>query len=164
MNDVTKKRTTRLESSQIHEIAAVLDNKLELTDAMATADYMSLAVNNLESIITKISDEEKSLKSLKAKLKSQIETVKIGSAQWLESMGVSKLEGLTCSSITTFQPAVSEKLIIVNKESLINQGYFKTTLDETAVKEAIRNDVKVEGAEIELIHKEAYIKVNPRRP
>ena len=78
-------------------------------------------------------------------------------------VGIDKLSGLYVSSVSISKANQRKKLKVLNEESLINQGYFKTVLDKTAVKNAILDGATIEGAEIEIIYMEDKIRVNERR-
>ena len=70
---------------------------------------------------------------------------------------------ISVSSISISSSKPKNELKVINEESLINQGYFKTVLDKTAVKNAILDGVEIEGAEITIIYEEDKIRVNSRK-
>jgi len=163
MSKIEQRRETRLETAPIHEVGAILDFKLGETSPEGVADYIGLSLQNLDDRLMRIKEAEANIKSLKAELTSQAETIKIGSAKWLAESGIDKLQGMAVSSVSISKSKPKEELIVTNEESLINQGFFKTTLDKTAVKNAIMNDIVVEGACVEITHTEDKIRVNRRK-
>ena len=65
--------------------------------------------------------------------------------------------------ITVTEKATSKELIISDEESLINSGYFIMTIDKTAVKNALIDGIKLDGARLEITHNEDSIRVNKRK-
>lgn len=154
---------TRLETSSIDEVQAVLDRKVEEIGANGTADYVYRSISNIDSGIIRIDEAIKELQSIKKDMKSQQETIKIGTAKWLLNNGIDKIQGDIVSSLTVAEKTTTKELIIMNEESLINAGYFKMTVDTTAVKNALLDGVILEGAKLEITHNENVIKVNKRK-
>ena len=64
------------------------------------ADYIANAVNNIENEIDYISSMEQEYKQRKKELKEQAEKIKTVGAEFFQEMGVVKIEGINCSSIT----------------------------------------------------------------
>jgi len=161
---INKNYKTRLEDAESAEnIIAILDAKLEVTSPQGVADYMALSIDNLDSSIERMKDAKKELDFLIKMHEKQKEIVKVGSAIWLTNAGIDKLDGDIVSSVSIYSPKPKETLKITNQEALINQGYFKTIVDKTAAKNAIKDGVKVDGAEIEVVHDSDTLKVNKRR-
>ena len=157
---ISKNYKTRLEDAESAEnIIATLDAKLEATNPQAVADYMVLSIDNIDSSIERMINARKELDFLIKMHKKQVEIVKYGCALWLTDAGVKKLDGDIVSSVSIYTPKPKKTLKITNKEALINQGYFKTVVDETAVKNAILDGVKVDGAEIEVLHDSDTLKL-----
>lgn len=154
---------TKLETSSIDEVVAILDRKVEEIGANGTADYVYRAINNIDSGLSRIKEAIAELKSIEKDMKEQKEIIKTGTSRWLSSNGVTKLQGDIVSSLTVSEKTSSCELIITNAESLINAGYFKMSVDETAVKNALLNDVKLEGAYLNVTHNEDTIKINKRK-
>lgn len=154
---------TKLETSSIDEVVAILDRKVEEIGANGTADYVYRAINNIDSGLSRIKEAIAELKSIEKDMKEQKEIIKTGTSRWLSSNGVTKLQGDIVSSLTVSEKTSSYELIITNEESLINAGYFKMSVDETAVKNALLNDVKLEGAYLNVTHNEDTIKINKRK-
>jgi len=163
MRKLDLKKETRLESAPFQEVEAILDHKLEDVGAEGVADYIGISLQNLGDRLERIKEAEAHLKSLKSELNEQVDTIKVGSAKWLQDAGIDKLSGLYVSSISVSKSKPKEDLKIINEDELINQGYFKTTVDKTAVKRAILDDVKVDGASIEITHVEDKVRVNMRK-
>jgi len=108
-------------------------------------------------------DAKKELDSLIKMHEKQKEIIKAGCAEWLTSAGVEKLNGDIVSSVSIYSPKPKETLKVTSDEALINQGYFKTVVDKTAAKNAIKDGVDVDGAEIEILHESDTLKINKRR-
>jgi hypothetical protein len=161
---LAKKYTTRLEATEAKDIVAVLEAKLEATSPERVVDYVALAVDNLEAQIARMKEAEEELKYLKADAQLQIDTIKTGTALWLTESGVDKLDGDIVSSMKITQPKAKEELVITtDSDSLINQGYFKTSLDKTAIKNAILDGVEVDGASIEVTHQTSTLTIYKKR-
>lgn len=64
------------------------------------ADYIALAIQNLENEVEYIKSIEADYKSQKAYLNSQIEVIKVQGAKFFNDAGIVKVEGVICSSIT----------------------------------------------------------------
>lgn len=154
---------TKLETSSIDEVVVILDRKVEEIGANGTADYVYRAINNIDSGLSRIKEAIAELKSIEKDMKEQKEIIKTGTSRWLSSNGVTKLQGDIVSSLTVSEKTSSCELIITNEESLINAGYFKMSVDETAAKNALLNDVKLEGAYLNVTHNEDTIKINKRK-
>ena len=78
--------------------------------------------------------------------------------------GVDSLQGDITSSMKVTQPKAKEVLkITTNEDELINQGFFKTTLDKTAIKNAILDGQDIDGAEIEVEHQEPSLTLYKKR-
>ena len=163
MSKIELRKETRLETAPMHEIEATLDFKLAETSPEGVADYIGLTLQNIDDRLARIKEAEAQIKSLKSELVAQQETIKVGSAKWLAESGIDKLQGIYVSSISISSSKPKNELKVINEESLINQGYFKTVLDKTAVKNAILDGVEIEGAEIEIIYEEDKIRVNSRK-
>ena len=158
-----KRYETRLETADTENIGAILDAKLEATSSERVVDYVGFGLDNLELQMKRYKDYKKELDGLIESVESQIDIIKVSTAKWLKESGVDSLNGDLVSSMKVTQPKSKEELKITNEESLINQGYFKTTADKTAVKMAIQNGVEVEGAEIEVTHLQESLTVYKKR-
>jgi len=156
-------KQTSLETANIENVGAILDWKLKEKSPEAVADYIAFSAANLEAKIDNIKEAEANIKALKADVQKQIETIKIGSSKWLSDVGVSKLSGMAVSSVSILNSKPKIELIVENEEALVNAGYFKTVLDKTAIKNAIEDGVNVDGARLEVVHKEPTLKINKLR-
>lgn len=163
MSKLELRKETRLESAPLQEVGAILDHKLEATNAEGVADYIGLSLQNIDDRIARIKEAEAQIKALKAELTSQSETIKIGSAKWLSESGIDKLNGMYVSSVSVSKAKPKEDLKVINEESLINQGFFKTVVDKTAAKQAILDGTEVDGAVIEVTHIEDKVRINMRK-
>ncbi len=157
---IAKRYETKLENADVKDVCAILDSKLANTSPEEVVDYIAFAIDTIDGQIERIKAAQKRLTQLKKDAEEQKEIIKIGGAKWLQEAGIDKLKGLATSSMTIYTPAEEKTVVIDNKDALINAGYFKQVLDTTAVKKAILADEKVEGAHIEITHKEAQLKIN----
>jgi len=64
------------------------------------ADYVDLAISNLTNELNYIADVKKQITDREKDVKTQIETIKIIGAVFMQSLGCDKLEGVICSSVT----------------------------------------------------------------
>ena len=158
------KYTTSLETLQ-YSVSEILDEKLKATSPEQTADYVGFALDNLTSNIDRAKQAKKELDAYIKEQTNIIETIKEETATWLADSGIDKLEGMRISSLTTYEPKPSEKLIIHSKSYfLYNPEFVKVSLDETKIKEFISGEIDYsEYAEIETTHKQPLIKINRRR-
>ena len=154
---------TKLEVAPIQEIGAILDIKVGQVGANGTADYIGLAIENIDNSITRIDDAIKELQAIKKDMKSQQDTIKIGSAKWLSDNGIDKLQGDRVSSVTISPKKESVELIVTNEEACINAGHFKTVLDKTSLKHALIDGAEIDGASLEVTYSEDTLRVNKRK-
>lgn len=163
MAKIQNRYETKLETADSTNIIAILDAKLEATSPNGVVDYVSFAVDNIDAQVHRMKSAIAELQGLCKLAEAQKDLIKVGSALWLEQSGIDKLNGDIVSSMSIYTPKAKDILIIHNEEALINQGYFKTVVDKTAVKQAILNGVDVDGAEIEVVHECDTLKINKRR-
>lgn len=154
---------TNLETAKASEIPAILDKKAETVGANGTADYVFRAIDNIESSKERISNAIKELQSLKKDLDSQEDIIKESAAKWLQDNGIDKLNGDIISSISAYYKKESIEVVVMDEEAVINAGYFKMVIDKTALKEALLNDMAVEGAKLEVTYSQPSLRVNKRR-
>lgn len=154
---------TRLESSDREGIGAILNRKAEDVGATGTADYIAMAIDNIDAGVSRIDSAIKELQNIKKDMKCQQEIVKTGAAEWLESNGVDKLQGDLVSSVTVSKKKETVELIITDEESCINAGFLKVSIDKTSLKNALLSGMEVEGAKLETTHNEDTIRVNKRK-
>lgn len=159
MKKLTKTYETRLETANIENIPAILDAKLEISSTNRVTDYVAFGIDNVDSQIARFKAAKTELDYLIKEAEAQKDIIKIGVSKWLADAGVEKLDGDIVSSIKITTPKAKETVKVVNEQSLINQGYFKTSLDKTAVKQAILNGENIEGAEIEITHEQPTISI-----
>lgn len=154
---------TKLETASREDISPILDAKALSVGATQTADYIGFAIENIESSMARIDHAIKELNEIKKDAKSQLELIKIGTAEWLTDNGIDKLQGDRISSITVFDKKETQELIIDDEEAVINAGYFKMAVDKTSAKQALQEGANFDGAHIEITYNEASIKVNKKR-
>ena len=139
--------------------------------SFAKADRIAEAFVSLDSKIDYIKEQQRLLASLKKQLDTAKSTAKVEVSNALLSLGVSKLEGLTISSITATKATDKSvaKLEILDEDALLNRGFFKVELDKEAIEKALLSaDQRKEVEEfadmsIEVVHKPATIRINKRK-
>jgi len=150
------------------EFRAILESDKDYT---RKADYIGLSILSIDNRIQSIEEETKELQGLKKQLKTAKEIVLQTGAEIFREYGIDKLDGAGISSITFTGATTNDKtkLIITNKEALIEAGFYKQVLDEDLVKELYSNPDYSEiiqthsRLDIESIPKPAKIKINKRR-
>lgn len=137
----------------------------------AKADALAEAFTSIDAKINYIKEKQKLLASLKKQLELAKSYGKEEVSKALSSYGVSKLEGLTISSITT-SPATDKsvaKLEILDEDALYQAGYYKIELDYEAIEQALLSADKRHEVEqfadmkVDLVHKPATIRINKRK-
>ncbi len=161
---LTKRYETKLETAKTENIDAILDAKLEVTSPEQLTDYVAFGLDNLEATKQRMKDAAAELKAMIGEVDNQIETVKIGTAEWLIETGITKLDGDIVSSMKAQEAKSGEVLkITTNEDELINQGYFKTSVDKTAIKKALLQGREIDGAELEVTHTEPSLTIYKKR-
>lgn len=113
--------TTRdVEATLNWKLEYIKENNLPIDTGMA--DYIAFSIDNLDMQLKQIAEAEKQLNQRKQELKKQIETIKIDGAKFLDNMGVDRLDGVMCSSIS-ISKSVEEKVV---EEETIKIEYLKT--------------------------------------
>ncbi len=150
------------------EMISILESDKDYT---RKADYIGLSIISIDNKISSIDEEIKELQDHKKNLKSAKEIALEVGAKVFAKYGIDKIEGLGISSITLVNP-ISKTKVSLNVRSeayLIQNGFFKTILDEDAVIKALETDT--ENAELhrycsltkEIITSAAKIKINKKR-
>lgn len=161
---IPKTLETRLEKADnTDSVVSILDFKVNEIGPNRTVDYIGMALDNIDSSISRIDEAISELRAIKDGYKLQADIIKIGSAKWLVDNGLSKLDGDRISSISINEKKPVEDIVIDDEEAVINAGYFKMTIDKTAAKNALIDGVDVEGAHIEVTHNEPTIRINKKR-
>jgi len=145
--------------------------KAPTQSSFAKADRVAEAFTSLDVKIDYIKEQQKLLASLKKQLELAKSYAKVEVSHALISLGVTKLEGLAISSITASKPTDKSvaKLEILDEDSLMNAGYFKVEIDREAIEKALlsadqRHEVEeYANMTIELVHKDATIRINKRK-
>lgn len=159
-----KQYITSLEQVSIDEVSNVLQHKIETVGIERTVDYVAYAVDSLQDKIARIDEAMNELKQVKEAVKDQIETVKIGTSKWLSDNGIEKLQGDQVSSVSVSKIKDSIELIIDDEEAVINAGFFKMTVDKTALKNALIEGSNIEGAHLDVtINNDSTIRINKKR-
>ena len=145
--------------------------KAQTQSSFAKADRIAEVFVSIDVKIDYIKEQQKLLASLKKQLELAKGYAKIEVSNALTSLGVTKVEGLAVSSITATKATDKSvaKLVILNKDELMNRGFFKVELDTESIEKALlsadqRHEVE-EYADmtIELVHKPATIRINKRK-
>jgi len=157
-----KQHITSLEKLEQCEIIPFLDARVERSGAFVVTDYIGTALDNIDSAKDRIANAIKQLQDVKKGLEQQEEVIKCEVAKWLVNNGIDKIQGDVISSITVFDKAPKQEVIIEN-EAVIDPIYCKLVADKTAIKEAINSGVDVFGARLEVTHVEQSIKLNKKR-
>ena len=139
--------------------------------SFAKADRIAEVFTSIDVKIEYIKEQQKLLASLKKQLELAKTYAKVEVSNALLSLGVPKLEGLKISSITATKPTdrSTATLEILDKDELLNRGFFKVEIDKEAVEKALlsadqRHEVEeFADMKIELVHKPATIRINKRK-
>lgn len=135
------------------------------------SDYIALSFMELDNKIQYLTDEIKTLTTLKKRLQ-EAKTLGLEiTAQMLQEYGIDKMEGTAVSSltITPAKTKVKEEIRIKDPQKVMELGYVKFSVDEQALKEAIKHpDVFAEvDPYVEVSYHEeevpARLKINKRR-
>lgn len=108
----------------VNSFKAILETN---KDHMRKADYICYAITSIDSRIDAIDEQLEHLINLKKRL-SQAKDISLeAGAEAFEFYGITKIEGSAFESITTTKPIESnkQKLVIIEEEPLIEQGFFK---------------------------------------
>ena len=163
MSNIKKRYETKLETAESQNISAILDAKLEATSPERVVDYVAFGIDNLDAQLARYKDYKKELDALIKGIEAQKSIVKVETAKWLQESGIDSLNGDLVSSMKVTQAKPKEELIVTNEESIINAGYFKTTIDKTAAKNAILDGIELDGATIEVTHQEESLTIYKKR-
>lgn len=151
-----------LEECEQGEIINILNRKAETVGANAACDYIGRALDNIQSTKDRIDQTIKELQEIKKRCQSQEEIVKIETAKWLSENGVDRIEGDLVSSITVYDKAPRQK-VIIEDASILDVSYMQLMPYETAIKSAINSGIEVKGARLETTHNEQSIKLNRKK-
>lgn len=157
-----KQYTTSLEKMQQSEIIPYLNALTDRVGSFQTCDKIGFAMENIEASKARIAEAIKELQAIRKSLEQQEEIIKIETAKWLYENGVDRIEGDRISSITVYEKAQSQE-VVIDDESLINVSYCKLSVDKTKVKKAINEGIEVAGAHIETVHNENSIRINRKK-
>lgn len=145
--------------------------KVPTQSSFAKADRVAEAFVSLDVKIDYIKEQQKILASLKKQLELAKSSAKIEVSNAFLSLGVTKIEGLSISSITATKATDKSvaKLVILDENELFNRGFFTVELDKEAIEKALlsadqRHEVEqFADMKIELVHKPATIRINKRK-
>ena len=150
-------------------IVSILQN--EAMPYFTKADKIANAFMNIDSKIQYIKEQTKLLQQVKKQLELSRTNAKEQVAKALTSFDVSKLEGVTISSITVNPASEIHKTFVeaLDKDALIRAGFFTVVVDMDAVEEALysadqRHEVETYvNTRIEVTQKPASIRINKRK-
>jgi len=150
-------------------IVTILQN--EAMPYFTKADKIANAFLNIDSKIQYIKEQTKLMQQVKKQLELSRTNAKEQVAKALASFDVSKLEGISISSITVTPASETSKTYVtpLNKDALIRAGYFTVVVDMEAVEKALysadqRHEVEeYVDTRIEIVQKPASIRINKRR-
>ena len=157
-----KQYITSLEKMEGGEIIPYLNSLSERVGAFQTCDKIGFAMENIEASKERCANAIKELQAIRKSLEQQEELIKAEVAKWLQENGVDRIEGDRISSITVYEKAPSQE-VIIDDENLIDALYCKITVDKTKVKKAINEGEEVLGAHIETVHNENSIRINRKK-
>ena len=115
------------------------------------ADKIANAFMNIDSKIQYIKEQTKLLQQVKKQLELSRTNAKEQVAKALTSFDVSKLEGVSISSITVNPASTTSKTYVepINKDALIRAGYFSVVVDMEAVEKALYSADQDQRHEVE---------------
>jgi len=150
-------------------IVSILQN--EAMPYFTKADKLANAFITIDSKIQYIKEQTKLLQQVKKQLESSRINAREQVAKALASFDVSKLEGVTISSITVSPASQTSKTYVeaLDKDALIRAGYFTVIVDMEAVEAALysadqRHEVEAYvNTRIETTQKPASIRINKRK-
>jgi len=135
------------------------------------SDYIALSFMELDNKLAYLTDEIKALTLLKKKL-TQAKTLGLEiAAATLQEYGIDKMEGTAISSLTIApsKTKTKEEIRIKDPQKVMELGYVTFSVDEKAVKEALRHTEMFEQLDhyIDVSLKEeevpARLKINKKR-
>jgi hypothetical protein len=135
------------------------------------ADYIGLSFQELQNKIDYLSSDIKELQQLKKRLTEAKTIAQEATASVLTEYGIDRIDGTAISSLTITPSKIktTDKLVITNKNALMELGYVKVIIDEKAVADAM---CTIEGmdeidkfVEVSIVTEEvpARIKINAKR-
>ena len=150
-------------------IVTILQN--EAMPYFTKAEKITNAFIMIDSKIQYIKEQTKLLQQVKKQLELSQRNAKEQVAKALTSFGVSKLEGISVSSITVNPASETSKTFVeaLDKDALIRAGYYTVVVDMEAVEEALysadqRHEVEAYvNTRIEVTQKPASIRINKRK-
>lgn len=131
MFEVQKHTSLEMAIENGKTVAEVLDWKVQdatekgLPIEATVADYIALAIDNIDRQIERLDAYKKSIKEAKAILKSNRDLTKADIYDWLKGNGIDKLTGLCVSSISLKDEGVSitNKVIVdVSNDELLERN------------------------------------------
>lgn len=113
------------------------------------AEYIAYSINQISAKISFITDEIKTLQSIKKALTNSKElALEITASVLKDEYGIDRLEGATTVSSITITPEKSstkKSIKILDETSLLNQGFVSFSVDEIALQKAIENEDEFES-------------------
>ena len=105
----------------------------------AKADYIGLSFQELQNKIDYLSSDIKELQQLKKTFSEAKTIAQEATASVLGEYVIDRIDGTLISSLTITPSKIKtkDKLVIINKDALMELGYVKVILDEKAVADAM---------------------------
>jgi hypothetical protein len=157
-----KQYISSLETMTGDAIIPYIDALVDRVGAFSVTDKIGFALENIASSKDRIGEAIKELQAIKKSLDQQEDIIKVEVSKWLTLNGIDRIEGDRISSITVFEKAPSQE-VIVDDEQLIDVSYCKLSVDKTKVKQAINGGIEVSGAHLETVHNENSIRINRKK-
>jgi len=169
--DLVALHTGTLQSKEWFNQSIMNILKAPTVSSFVKADQIAEVFVSLDAKIDYVKEQQRLLATLKKQLDLAKNSAKVEVSNALFSLGVTKLEGLTISSITATKPTDKSvaKLEILDEDPLLNAGFFTVSVDKEAVEKALLSvDQRAEVEQyacmrIELVHKPATIRINKRK-
>ncbi len=157
-------------------VVEILNEKAKATSPELAVDYVEYTDTLITRELNQIKQAKKELSFIEANLKSEQERIKIGTAQWLDSLGVDALNGLRVSSISAYTPKSTENITVINENFFLDMGFKKIVIsvDMTKAKAWINKQIEDFDIDVlsttfkndftyEIINKEPMAKINRRK-
>lgn len=170
--DLINKHTSL--ESQDQSVKDTLDYKVKDFESRGVpvesglADYISFGVSNIDTDLEKLSNYKKMIESQIKQLKEHKSKVQEECAEWLNNIGIKKLNGIACSSVTITKgkEATTEKTE-VETEIFTMDGFQYTSLKDLTDK-LVEVGIGVYALEKETTIKEVEatkdkVKINSKR-
>lgn len=124
------------------------------------ADYIYFGVSNIDKKIEQLKNYKDAIIEEMNNLKAYKESVSVDCAEWIQSQGIEKLNGLECSSITINKGSEAKEEKIIKKVFVTNKTELE--IQEFLVKNGLGEFIEKEETKITLASKDK-IRINKKR-